>query len=80
MIEKSKLTPSLWLEMLAKEELPAITLIASVFDTFSNDDVSSIANPSKVISLDQALSFCVLRVADATRRVSNTATIKLLFT
>ena len=70
MIDKSKLTPSQWIEVLAKKELPAITSIASVLDKFSNDDVSSIPKLSKVILHDQALSSCVLRVANSSSRAS----------
>jgi HD-like signal output (HDOD) protein len=70
MVEKSKLTPSQWIEVLAKKELPAITSIASVLDKFSNDDVSSIPKLSKVILHDQALSSCVLRVANSSTRAS----------
>jgi HD-like signal output (HDOD) protein len=70
MIEKSKLTPSQWIDVLAKKELPAITSIASVLDKFSNDDVSSIPKLSKVILHDQALSSCVLRVANSSQRAS----------
>lgn len=70
MTEKSKLTPSQWIDVLAKKELPAITSIASVLDKFSNDDVSSIPKLSKVILHDQALSSCVLRVANSSDRVS----------
>lgn len=70
MIEKSKLTPSQWIEVLAKKELPAITSIASVLDKFSNDDVSSIPKLSKVILHDQSLSSCVLRVANSSTRAS----------
>jgi len=70
MIEKSKLTPFQWIEVLAKKELPAITSIASVLDNFSNDDISSIPKLSKVILHDQALSSCVLRVANNSKRAS----------
>ena len=70
MIERSKLTPFQWIETLAKKELPAITSIASVLDNFSNDDISSIPKLSKVILHDQALSSCVLRVANNSSRAS----------
>lgn len=70
MVEKSKLTPFQWVEILAKKELPAITSIASVLDKISNDDISSIPSLSKVILHDQALSSCVLRVANAYQRSS----------
>jgi HD-like signal output (HDOD) protein len=70
MHEKTKLTPSQWVESLAKEELPAITSIASMLDKFSNDDVSSIPKLSKVILHDQALSSSLLKVANSSSRVS----------
>ncbi len=70
MVEKSKLTPVQWIEVLAKKELPAITSMASVLDKFSNDDISSIPKLSKVILYDQALSSCVLRVANGSHRAS----------
>jgi HD-like signal output (HDOD) protein len=70
MLEKSKLSASQWIELLAKEELSAITSIASVLDKFSNDDISSIPKLSKVILHDQALSSCVLRVANSSHRAS----------
>ncbi|MFT5674416.1 MAG: HD-like signal output (HDOD) protein [Paraglaciecola sp.] len=70
MSEKIKLTPSQWVESLAKEELPAITSIASMLDKFSNDDVSSIPKLSKVILHDQALSSRLLKVANNSQRVS----------
>jgi HD-like signal output (HDOD) protein len=56
--------------VLAKKELPAITSIASVLDKFSNDDISSIPKLSKMILHDQALSSCVLRVANNSQRTS----------
>ncbi len=68
MTEKSKLSPSQWIDLLAKEELPAITSIASLLDKFSNDDISSIPKLSKVILHDQALSSCLLRVANSSHR------------
>jgi HD-like signal output (HDOD) protein len=70
MVEKNQLTPSQWIELLAQEELPAITSIAAILDKFSNDDVSSIPEISLVILLDQALSSCVLRVANSSNRIS----------
>ena len=70
MQEKSKLTPSQWVESLARVELPAITSIASMLDKFSNDDVSSIPKLSKVILHDQALSSSLLKVANNSQRAS----------
>jgi len=70
MVEKYKLTPSQWIEVLAKKELPAITSIAPILEKFSNDDISSIPKLCKVILHDQALSACVLRVANSSDRAS----------
>ncbi|PKG97104.1 HDOD domain-containing protein [Paraglaciecola sp. MB-3u-78] len=70
MNKKIKLTPAQWTESLAKEELPAITSIASILNKFSNDDTSSIPKLSKFILHDQSLSSCVLRVANSSQRAS----------
>lgn len=68
MPQASRLNLSQWTELLAKEELPAITSIAVILDRFSNDDVSSIPKLSKAILHDQALSSCLLRVANSSHR------------
>lgn len=68
MTDKSKLSLAQWTENLAKEELPAITSIAALLDNFANDDISSIPKLSKVILHDQALSSCLLRVANSSHR------------
>lgn len=68
MRDKPKRSSSQWVAMLAKEELPAITSIASILDKFSNDDRSSIPKLSKVILHDQALSSCLLKVANSSSR------------
>jgi HD-like signal output (HDOD) protein len=65
MSEKSKLSTSQWIDILAKKELPAITSIAGMLDKFSNDDVSSIPKLSEAILHDQALSSCLLKVANS---------------
>ncbi|WJG08565.1 HDOD domain-containing protein [Aliiglaciecola sp. LCG003] len=68
MPQKSKLSTEQWVALLAKDELPAITSIAGILDKFSNDDTSSIPKLSKVILHDQALSSCLLRVANSSSR------------
>ncbi len=68
MREKSKLTSAQWVALLAKEELPAITSIAGILEKFSNDDKSSIPKLSKIILHDQALSSCLLKVANSSSR------------
>ncbi|GAA0855958.1 HDOD domain-containing protein [Aliiglaciecola litoralis] len=68
MREKPKLTSSQWVALLAKEELPAITSIAGILDKFSNDDRSSIPKLSKIILHDQALSSCLIKVANSSSR------------
>lgn len=57
-----------WVELLADEELPAITSMAAVLDKFEDDDVSSIPKLSKVVLHDQALSSSVLKVANGAIR------------
>ena len=58
-----------WVDLLAKQELPAITSIACTLDSFSNDDVSSIPSLSKAILHDQGLSSCLLKVANSVSRI-----------
>lgn len=53
-----------WTTQLAQHELPAITSMASTLDKFANDDVSSIPQLSQTIMHDQALSSCLLKVAN----------------
>lgn len=71
MREKVKRTLVQWIETLAKKELPAITSVAGMLDKFANDDVSSIPQLSQAILHDQALSSCVLKVANNCNRISN---------
>ncbi|MCG6202091.1 HDOD domain-containing protein [Psychromonas antarctica] len=70
MREKIKRPLAQWVEILAKKELPAITSVAGMLDKFSNDDISSIPHLSKAILHDQALSSCVLKVANNCNRTS----------
>lgn len=53
-----------WVELIAEKELPAITSTARLLDSFANDDVSSLPKLSKAILHDQALSSCILKVAN----------------
>lgn len=53
-----------WVNIITQQELPAITSTAKLLDSFANDDVSSLPKLSKAILHDQALSSCVLKVAN----------------
>lgn len=57
-------TSEQWIELIAHTELPAITSTAKMLDKFSNDDKSSLPKLSKAILHDQALSSCLLKVAN----------------
>lgn len=57
-------TTEQWVELIAQEELPAITSTVHLLDSFANDDVSSLTKLSKAILHDQALSSCVLKIAN----------------
>lgn len=70
MQDKIKRSQLQWVELLAKNELPAITSIAGMLDKFANDDTSSIPQLSKAILHDQSLSSCVLKVANNAHHMS----------
>ncbi|MFT5760553.1 MAG: HD-like signal output (HDOD) protein, partial [Alteromonadaceae bacterium] len=57
-------TTEQWIELIANKELPAITSTVKMLDKFSNDDKSSLPKLSKVILHDQALSSCLLKIAN----------------
>lgn len=57
-------TTAQWIELIAHSELPAITSTARMLDKFSNDDKSSLPKLSEAILHDQALSSCLLKVAN----------------
>ena len=57
-------TTEQWIELIANRELPAIASTAKMLDEFSNDDKSSLPKLSKAILHDQALSSCLLKVAN----------------
>jgi len=57
-------TTEQWIEIIANTELPAITSTVKMLDKFSNDDKSSLPKLSKAILHDQALSSCLLKVAN----------------
>lgn len=59
-------------ELIAKEELPAIASTVKVLEKFSNDDKSSLPMLSKSILHDQSLSSCILKVANSGWRMSHT--------
>ncbi len=70
MAENRKRTAARWVELLSKNELPAITSVASKLDKFSNDDISSIPKLCKVILHNQSLSSSVLKVVNSGNRIS----------
>ena len=57
-------TTEQWIEIIANKELPAITSTVKMLDKFSNDDKSSLPKLSKAILHDQALTSCLLKVAN----------------
>ena len=65
MVAKHKKNTEQWVETIAQQELPAITSTAKMLDKFANDDVSSLTKLSEFILHDQALSSCLLRVANS---------------
>ena len=68
----SRVTPKTteqWIELIANTELPAITSTARMLDKFSNDDKSSLPQLSKAILHDQALSSCLLKVANNAQHI-----------
>lgn len=73
MQRKDQKTLQQWVDLLAKQELPAITSIACTLDSFSNDDVSSIPSLSKAILHDQALSTSLLKVVNNMPRSAGTS-------
>lgn len=64
MFAKDKKNTQQWVELIAHSELPAITSTAQLLDKFSNDDKSSLPKLSKAILHDQALSSCLLKIAN----------------
>lgn len=60
-------TTEQWIDVIANTELPAITSTARMLDKFSNDDKSSLPKLSQAILYDQALSSCILKVANNVR-------------
>tara|TARA_R110001583_G_scaffold10019_8_gene46795 strand:+ start:12433 stop:13905 length:1473 start_codon:yes stop_codon:yes gene_type:complete len=64
MSNKMLKTPEQWIELITNTELPAITSTAKMLDKFSNDDKSSLPKLSQAILHDQALSSCLLKVAN----------------
>lgn len=57
-------TAAQWIDVIAHSELPAITSTAKMLDKFSNDDKSSLPKLSEAILHDQALSSCLLKIAN----------------
>lgn len=59
-----------WIDLITQSELPAITSTAKMLDKFANDDKSSLPKLSEAILHDQALSSCLLKVANNLQHVS----------
>lgn len=57
-----------WISLISKRELPALTSTAQLLDKFANDDISSLSRLSEAILHDQALSSCLLKVANSVQR------------
>jgi len=68
MKNKQKKTPQQWIEKIAQHELPAITSTANLLSKFADDDVTSLPKLSQAILHDQALSSCMIKVANSNRR------------
>jgi HD-like signal output (HDOD) protein len=70
MSNKGLRTTEQWIDLIANNELPAITSTAKMLDTFANDDKSSLAKLSEAILHDQGLSSCLLKVANNIQHIS----------
>ncbi|PKF63679.1 hypothetical protein CW745_02200 [Psychromonas sp. psych-6C06] len=70
MVAKIKRTEQQWVRILSKNELPAITSVATMLDKFSDNDTASIPYLSKAILHDQGLSSCLLKVVNNTPRIA----------
>ena len=77
MKNKQKKSPQEWIEKITRHELPAITSTANLLSKFADDDVTSLPKLSQAILHDQALSSCMLKVANNNRRgiVSKVTTV-----
>lgn len=69
MSQQTLKTTAQWIELIANTELPAITSTVKMLDKFSNDDKSSLPKLSKAILHDQALSSCLLKVANNAQHI-----------
>jgi len=69
MLKRIPNTASQWVELFANTELLAITSTVKMLDKFSNDDKSSLPKLSRAILHDQALSSCLLKVANNTQHM-----------
>lgn len=67
--KNKKTSAEQWIDIIADNELPAITSTAQMLDKFSSDDVSSLPKLSQAILHDQALSSCVLKVANSVQYI-----------
>ena len=77
MRKKQNRSPQQWIEKIAQHELPTITSTANLLGKFTDDDVTSLPKLSQAILHDQALSSCMIKVANSNRRgvVSKVTTV-----
>jgi HD-like signal output (HDOD) protein len=77
MRKKQNRSPQQWIEKIAQHELPTITSTANLLSKFADDDVTSLPKLSQAILHDQALSSCMIKVANSNRRgvVSKVTTV-----
>ena len=77
MKNKQTKSPQQWIEKITQHELPAITSTANLLSRFADDDVTSLPKLSQAILHDQALSSCMIKVANNNRRgvVSKVTTV-----
>lgn len=64
-------TTEQWVNYISQKELPAIASTVKLLDKFSNDDKSSLPKLSEGILHDQALSSCILKVANSTPHIGH---------
>lgn len=69
MNQRKKSAAEQWVSIISQKELPAIASTVKVLEKFSNDDKSSLPMLSKSILHDQALSSCILKVANNCQRI-----------
>lgn len=68
MSKKQKRSRQQWIEKITQHELPAITSTANLISKFTDDDITSLPKLSEAILHDQALSSCMIKVANSNSR------------